>query len=728
MINYLKTLNSNQYQAVTTNQQYVRIIAGAGSGKTRVLTYRIAYLIEELGVNPWNILAFTFTNKVAKEMKERAVKLVDVPSSQLLISTFHSFCALFLRREISVLNFPSNYCIIDDQDQEKIIKDIAVSHGFLKSDKIVGLALQYISMKKCKGIYPGDITIKKLTFPQEDLCLKFFYEYEHIKAKNYSLDFDDLLLKTIQILEEFPEVKAKINAQYRHILIDEFQDTNDVQFKLVKLLMSPETSLYVVGDPDQTIYTWRGANQDIILKFNDNFPAVITIILDENYRSTCCILGHANNLISRNRMRVSKDLVTNNEKGQDVILYKGTSQKNEAKWVADQIEKIKASHDDFTYGDVAVLYRSNFLSMEIETVLTQRRIPNAVYGGIRFYQRTEIKDLLAYFRLINNPNDDLSFYRIINIPRRGIGEVTINYLKEETAKYDVSLYTYIKNINLYDSQLRLKFTSSLTTLIKLIDEVRETLDEKLEAPVAILNDFVDAISYTSYLSMLDDGEDRIQNTKALLQNIGDYFKEDESYTLDSYLQNVALFNAQDEIKDEPKVKLMTIHSAKGLEFNYVFIIGLNENVFPSYRAILDSGNIGLEEERRLCYVAITRAKKQLFVSYNSDYSFVYQTNLSPSRFIREANFKEPVIIKNEPVSSYRTTYQKQNAANEERVRMLSNLNNSNAIKWVVGDTVIHKIFGNGIVEEIKGDLIIVNFEKHGIKKILGTHSSVSKGN
>ncbi|MEG1565695.1 MAG: UvrD-helicase domain-containing protein, partial [Bacilli bacterium] len=343
MIEYLKTLNENQYKAVTTESQYVRIVAGAGSGKTRVLTYRIAYLVEQFGVRPWNILAITFTNKVAKEMKERTLKLLDVPSNQINISTFHSFCARFLRRQINLIGYPSNYSILDSDDQEKIIKDIGVELGYKRSDKIISNALNYIADKKCAGIYPGDIVIKGFNFPLEKKCLEIYKLYEARKAKLYALDFDDLLLKTIQILEEFPDVRRSTAEENKHILIDEFQDTNDIQFRLLKLIMTGETNLYVVGDPDQTIYTWRGANQDIIMKLNVNFPNVETIVLDVNYRSTKKILGVANKLIAHNSNRIKKNLVTNNGEGCDVITNKSFTTKDEARWVADQIAKLKST-------------------------------------------------------------------------------------------------------------------------------------------------------------------------------------------------------------------------------------------------------------------------------------------------------------------------------------------------------------------------------------------------
>ena len=429
-MNFEKELNEKQYEAVTTSYPNVRVIAGAGSGKTRVLTYRIAYLISELNVKPWRILAITFTNKVANEMKTRVVKMIPEAEKDLTIKTFHSFAAMFLRREIGNINFPASFTILDEEDQTKLIKDIVAELGFRRGDKIVGRAINYIGAQKLQERYPEDITISKEVFEDEKLCLQIYTRYEEEKNKQLCLDFDDLLLKTNYILENFPMVRMRWQDHIDHILIDEFQDTNDIEFKLVKLLSKPSTCHYVVGDPDQTIYTWRGANQDIILNLQKTYLDMETIILNRNYRSTKNILDSANRLIAHNKLRVKKDLYTEQVGGEPIITHKSPSSKSEADYVAREIRKL-VQIDGYSYRDIAILYRSNYITMDFEAALVKNQIPYRIFGGQKFYQRREIKDVLAYFHLITNMKDDISFERIINVPRRGIGDTTVNIVKAE---------------------------------------------------------------------------------------------------------------------------------------------------------------------------------------------------------------------------------------------------------------------------------------------------------
>ncbi|MFA7170304.1 MAG: UvrD-helicase domain-containing protein, partial [Candidatus Paceibacterota bacterium] len=398
-MNIQSELNEMQLKAVETNSQYVRIIAGAGSGKTRVLTYRIAFLISECNVVPWSILAITFTNKVANEMRQRVIKMLPEINNDLTIKTFHSFAAQFLRREIGILGFPSTFSILDEEDQTKLIKDIVANMGFKRGDKIVGRAMGYISKNKIKEKYPDDIKIDKPTFEDEKTCLEIYSIYEDEKNKSFSLDFDDLLLRTNFILDKYPEIRQKWQRRFNHILIDEFQDTNDVEYRMIKLLQNSNTSLYVVGDPDQTIYTWRGANQNIILDLIKEFSNVETIVLERNYRSTQKILDSANKLISNNKLRVPKNLYTRLDKGEPVVVFSGPSSKGEADYVAREIQKL-VKGDHRRYSDIVVLYRSNYVTMEFEAAFVNRGIPYKIYGGQKFYQRREIKDVLAYFRLI----------------------------------------------------------------------------------------------------------------------------------------------------------------------------------------------------------------------------------------------------------------------------------------------------------------------------------------
>ena len=735
-MNYQNELNENQYNAVTTEAQHVRVIAGAGSGKTRVLTYRISYLISELGVAPWKILAITFTNKVANEMKSRVDKMLPNQSQDLTIRTFHSFAAYFLRHEISILGFPASFTILDEEDQTKLIKDIVATMGFKRSDKIVGKALGYIGKQKLLSKYPDDIKIVKPAFEDEKTCLEIYQTYEEEKYKNYSLDFDDLLLQTNYILENYPDIRTKWQQRIDHILVDEFQDTNDVEFKMIKLLKKPATSLYVVGDPDQTIYTWRGANQNIILDLNKRYVDMITIVLDRNYRSTQAILNAANKLIAHNKLRVTKNLYTNELGGEAITVNCSPSGRLEADYVAREVKKLK-QYGGYAYKDIVLLYRSNYITMDFEAALTRYQIPYKIYGGTKFYQRREIKDVLAYFHLIVNTKDDISFSRILNVPKRGIGETTEMHLKEEASNANQSLYEYIKDVEPKNSQLKKTIIDSLKSMVKLIEIAREDIKKNEEVFSKILEDMIWSTGYPESLLKEDDGDERLENVKALFEDIRHFLKNNPSSTFDEYLQNIALLSAQDEIIDGDYVTLMTVHTAKGLEYPVVFVLRFNQGVFPNQRALLEGGYIAMEEERRLAYVAMTRAKKKLYLTLANDFSYVIQGSLVPSQFLKESG-NEVVTNRDNMFHSGQRPRPKvfhfddgDNMDFEEdekpKTPLFDDMRND-VDEWKVGDIVIHKKLGRGVVIALEGDDIIkVNFEEHGEKSILGTHPSVSKG-
>ncbi len=731
-MDYSSLLNENQLKAVSTKSKYTRIVAGAGSGKTRVLTYRISYLISEMKVDPSSIVAIAFTNKVAAEMKERAIALLKGMGSGLSVSTFHSYCAKFLRKEIDVLGFPNNFTIIDEDDQVKMIKDLAVDAGYKRNDDVVKHTLGFIGYYKTKGLYPHDIVLDRFASENDKKALKFFLQYEDRKDQMLSLDFDDLLLRTIQILKEFPNIREKWQKRISNILIDEFQDTNDVQFELVKLLMNENTSLYVVGDPDQTIYTWRGANQKIILEFNRNFPLAETIVLDRNYRSTKTILNAANKLIAHNKKRVPKDLYTLSDSGEPVAVEMSYSRDAEAKYVADQIENLKLSNPNIKYRDIAVLYRAAYLTLPFENEFMRRRIPYQIYGGIKFFQRKEVKDVLAYFRLIYNHKDDISFERIVNVPRRGIGDSTMDQLKVEKEEAKTSYFEYIENIEKYNTLVKTKHIAALTILVQKVLETKKRLDENLEAYPKILEDFIRDLGYFEYLSSDDEtAEEKLGNVKTLLENITDYLKNNPESSFEEYLQNATLQTSQDEIKDGDYVSMMTIHVAKGLEFDYVFVVSMIEGVFPSERTILESGHDGEEEERRLCYVAFTRARKKLFVSCNTSYSFVLGAKSIQSRFFDEAGLE----IKKK---DYYTPPRRQSFFDDYPTRSDGYFADETKdeepepvvrqeINWNVGDIAIHDTFGRGVVVGVIDDTIIeIDFEQHGRKSILGSHPKIHK--
>ena len=734
---FVSSLNNRQLEAVETSCQHVRVVAGAGSGKTRVLTYRISYLISQMHVMPWKILAITFTNKVANEMKNRVVNIVPEANKDLTIKTFHSFAAMFLRREIEVLNYPSNFTILDEEDQVKVIKDILEELSYKRSDPLGKKALNYISNCKLNEKYPDDITIQFEKFENEKLCLQIYERYEEIKARQYALDFDDLLLRTNQILTSFPQIRAKWQDRYDHILIDEFQDTNDTEYKLIRLLMKNSTSLYVVGDPDQTIYTWRGANQDIIIKLDSTFVDLETIILDENYRSTQTILDSANKLIAHNKHRVPKNLFTNNGKGSDIIVRCLDSATGEAAYVAREISSlVGVSH--YKYSDIAILYRSNYITLEFEKAFVAKNIPYVIYGSLKFYQRQEIKDVVAYFRLVNNTKDDISFERIINVPKRKIGDVTVQAIRSASDALNLSIFDFIKDDRAAEvlSNKNLNILRSLTTRIEI---TQQKLKEDEEMFSKVLEDMITDIGYYDYLKELDDGEDRIENVKSLFEDIRHYLKSNPESSFEEYLQNIALVSAQDDIKEGEHVTMMTAHTAKGLEFPVVFVVKLNQGVFPNNRALTEGGFKAMEEERRLAYVAMTRAKEKLYLTLSGGYSYVQKSELEVSQFLQESG--NPIKKEFSPGrsrydgSGYTSHYSYEEAKNskgftfdDEPIRQDFSQITNDVDYWSVGDIVIHKKLGRGVVMSVEDDSIIkVNFDEHGIKTILGNHPMVSKG-
>ena len=722
-MDFAKHLNEKQLEAVETASQYVRIVAGAGSGKTRVLTYRLSYLIEELGVEPWRILAIAFTNKAAKEMKTRTESLVPSAVGNLKIMTFHAFCARFLREEAHNIAYPSYFTIYDEDDQKRLVKAIAVNHGYPKRDAIIGQTLDFIGHYKTLGLYPSDVDKKDYAFhPMGKECYELWVAYEKALASADALDFDDLLAKTNLILREFPEVKDKWSKRFDHILIDEFQDTNDVQYELVNHLLRPSTCLYVVGDPDQTIYTWRGANQDILIQMEKKYRGVETIILNQNYRSTQNILNAANKLISHNHNRIKKDLFTKADDGVRIVQYNAINDDDEAKWICNQIIGLKVKDKDFSYTDVAVLYRSAYLTRSLERALVNYRIPYVVYGGIRFYSRQEVKDVLAYWRLILNQKDDISFERIVNVPRRGIGDKTFETLRDEAKANEYSLYEYL--LYLDDdkpSELRRSVRATLRELVLLMESYRKRIEAGLEALSEVLREYVKEVGYFEYLSDDEEnGEERAENVHQLIQDVYNAVKQGEFTTFEEYMQNITLYTMQDEIKSGDYVTLMTVHVAKGLEYPNVFVLGLNDGVFPNNRSVMEGGSIALEEERRLAYVAFTRAEHRLFLSCSNEYSYILDGRKVPSMFFKEADLAFPETDK-------RFEFGGTKAPKLPTGEPLPPKERATKIMWKVGDIANHKVFGRGIVQKIIDETILeIKFDQYGIKKIMAQHPSVER--
>lgn len=713
-MSYLNSLNEKQLEAVTCGKQYIRVVAGAGSGKTKVLTSRISYLIDS-GVIPLKILAITFTNKASKEMKERVLKNTDGISGVPFISTFHSFCVRFLREEIESLGYPREFNIIDEEDKTKLVKEILKDKNIDKNYLNHKTIINYISYYKTY-YYKGNY-VKSIFNEEKEKDKKSIYEeYTRRLEKMQCLDFDDLLLKTYQILMADEGVRNKWQRKYEHILVDEFQDTNDIQFDLVKLLVGRENNLFVVGDPDQTIYTWRGANLSIIMEFNETFEGAATIVLDTNYRSSQKILECANKLIKNNVNRLSKDLKAYHGEGERVKYNNSCDSFNESELVAKTIIEEKEKYS-FRYSDFAVLYRANYLSRDIEMALNRHNIPYKIYGGVKFYERKEIKDSLAYLRLLVNKSDDLSLTRVINEPKRGVGETLLNRYRELANEENLSLYDTIKN-NLEECK-RSEARNALIFFFEIIEKYSEEVAKGAQF-AGVLDGLLRDVGYYSMIEE-EEEEQRGENIKELMNNMTYFELNNEEPTLSGFLQEITLFTSQDEIESGDYVSLMTIHTAKGLEFKSVFIVGLCEGVFPSIKCLEDSPD-NIEEERRLAYVAFTRAMERLHLSSNYGINYVVHSNNTPSRFIRE--IKECLDLNTAFAPKNNKTYISGGVAVAPK-KKIKPLNN---IDWKVGDKLMHSVYGDGIVLKVDGDLINIAFKNpaYGVKTLLGKHGSLSK--
>jgi len=726
-----KELNKKQHEAVTSDAQYLRIIAGAGSGKTRVLTYRIVHLIENLGVPSERILGITFTNKAATEMKERVVKLLPFVNPRMIkLSTFHAFCARFLREEISYFSgYSSTFIIYDEDDQKRLVKDVAVARGHEKRDEIIKVARDYISQHKASGKTPEDINIKFERFIGEKEALAIWKDYESRKVAMNALDFDDLMNKALVILTESATIRKKWQARFDHILVDEFQDTNDIQFLLINKLMAKTTSLYVVGDPDQTIYTWRGANDEIMLGLDKKFK-VETVILNENYRSTQSILNAANKLIVNNSNRIKKDLFTSNSLGDEVELYCADDSPKEANWIVQKIISMKAASRDFSYRDVVILIRANYLSLNFEKEFMRMQIPYQIFGGFKFFQRKEIKDVLAYFRLLMTDKDDISFGRIANTPRRGMS-TSLDALKVYALKNDYSLIEAVRFGD--EPPLSARSKDFLNLLISHIDQAREQLQLGERDLGGILEEYIIGTGLIEFFKEEKDEDKRetIQdNIQTLFEDIDDFVKKNPESNFADYLENTALMSASDEVANVEKVTLMTVHMAKGLEYDFVFVAGLNQGVFPNQRALDEGGEKALEEERRLCYVAFTRAKKSLFLTYNLGYSPILRRESSPSKFLEDAGFAAKIkrYSNNLPNKNFISKYHVDD--DDGYAPDVIYETNDTANDWQVGDKVRHSFFGDGKVAAVQklSKSIDIYFASVGIKRISSAFKGLSKIN
>ena len=704
------SLNPAQQEAVMDDSHHLRIIAGAGSGKTRVLTMRIAHLIEDENVAPYHILAITFTNKAAKEMKERILKMLGDDKNNVWISTIHSLCMRILREDIGALGYPKNFTIIDQDDQHAILKEAYKEYGIEKKNLGYSTMLAYISNNKSERVTATRaLELASGDYNEVKKAQVYGYYLDRLRSI-YALDFDDLIFWTVDLFSKEAEIKEKWSRRFHYIHVDEFQDIDKTQYKLIRQLSCIHNNLYVVGDPDQTIYTWRGADVNIIIDFERDYPGTKTIILNENYRSTNNILNAANSLIKNNQLRVDKDLFTRRGDGLKITHNSLDSDESEAYYVRREI--LKLHEDGVNYKDIAILYRSNYLSRNVEKVLMEARVPYIIFGGIRFYERAEVKDILCYLRMVTTA-DDLAFKRIINAPRRGIGPKTLDQILEIAKANDISMYEVIKQ------GLYAKNKEVFKNFVKMIESWREMNEAgNLEL---LLQHVLDDSGYREYLTKENETE-RLENVKSLVDDIAEYQQTYPESSLDEYLQMISLYTDKASDKDSDSVNLMTIHAAKGLEFDTVFVIGMSEGVFPGERA-MSEGLKGLEEERRLAYVAYTRAKRILYLTDGKSFSFVLQSSKTTSRFVNEINEKyiehvnRRVEVKPTFVSSVSDT--------TLTTRKDSATASSSKIKK--GDRVIHALFGEGIVVNDSGNILSIAFmHPHGIKKIAKGHQSIKK--
>ncbi|MEQ2130555.1 DNA helicase PcrA [Caldanaerobacter subterraneus KAk] len=692
----LANLNEQQKEAVTTTEGPLLILAGAGSGKTRVLTHRIAYLIKEKKVSPSNILAITFTNKAAEEMKTRVENLLGY-IGDLWVSTFHSACVRILRRDIDKLGYDRNFVIFDTTDQKALVQECLKELDLSEKQYPIKMVLNAISSAKDKMVYPDDY-IDFFGDTYRNRKIKEIYKlYQHKLKKINALDFDDIIIKTIELFKENPEILEFYQRKFRYIMVDEYQDTNTPQYCFVNLLAQRHRNLCVVGDDDQSIYGWRGADVRNILNFEKDYPEAKVIKLEQNYRSTKIILEAANHVIDNNVYRKKKSLWTQNKEGEKIVLCELENEREEAEFVIQEIIKLK-ERENRSFKDFAILYRTNAQSRPFEEALMKVKVPYKVVGALRFYDRKEIKDILAYLRLIVNPYDDISFKRIVNVPRRGIGPATIEALEKVAREKDTSLFFAIED---------LKNARNKGSLLQFKQFILDLIDKKDAMSVSDLIKYI--LEQTGYIEELkreesEEAEGRIENLNEFLNAAYEFEESSEDKSLEAFLAGITLVSDIDMTGDiGESVVLMTLHSAKGLEFPVVFMVGMEEGLFPSYSSFEDDHE--LEEERRLCYVGITRSKERLYLTYARQRNLYGRSQYnSYSRFISE--IPERLIVRYNIPTSKKTGFASVHTFSDVYERSFS-----------LGDKVEHKIWGIGTVVKVEGEEITVAFPNVGIKKL-----------
>jgi DNA helicase-2/ATP-dependent DNA helicase PcrA len=769
---YFSRMNDMQQEAVFTVNGPVLVLAGAGSGKTTVIVNRIANMINfgnayfdttrdgDEGdiaflrdyaegktddfdtlrditavdpVRPWNILAITFTNKAAGELKERLSAMLGEDALNINASTFHSACVRILRSEIEALGYGRDFTIYDSDDSQRMIKNVMAELDVSEKQLAPKAVLSEISFAKDKMISPADMLADAGQDYRKKMIAKLYAIYQERMRSANALDFDDILVRTVELFEQLPEVLEKYRNRYKYIMVDEYQDTNHVQFRLVSLLSGGHKNLCVVGDDDQSIYKFRGANIENILGFEEQFTGAKVVRLEQNYRSTQTILDAANSVISNNTSRKPKTLWTSGEKGDKVYWYKAVDETDEAKFVADTI--LERYKETGRYSDNAVLYRMNAQSNSIERMLVKCGIPYRVYGGMRFYDRKEIKDVTSYLSFINNHNDILRFRRIINEPKRGIGDSTLTVIEDISRDLKISPFEVMKNCEEYAPlSKKLSALKSAYTLFEFLTEKSEELplDEFLDL-------LLDKTGYLDSLKTLENADVKIENVQELRTSIVQYMEQAEEPSLSGFLEEVALYTEADrDDGTDDKVTLMTVHSAKGLEYENVFVVGMDDGIFPSARSF-DSED-DMEEERRLAYVAITRAKKRLYLANARQRMLFGQTQHNiTSRFMKEigselvekhdnaAAMKQQLANEDNAVTEVRSaTLQQQLARNKKSTGSAP----KEAVTYTAGEKVSHSIFGEGVIVSVKpmanDSMLEIAFDKVGTKKIMANYAKLKK--
>jgi DNA helicase-2/ATP-dependent DNA helicase PcrA len=733
-------LNPMQQEAVYHTEGPVLILAGAGSGKTRVLTHRIAYLIEEKKVNPWNIMAITFTNKAAQEMRERVDKIVGFGSESIWVSTFHSSCVRILRRHIDHLGYDNNFTIYDTDDQKTVIKDVCKRLNIDTKMYKERALMSAISSAKDELVSPEEFRLNASADHNwaTQTVARVYDAYQKQLRQNNALDFDDLIVKTVELFQNCPDILDNYQERFRYIMVDEYQDTNTAQFKFVSLLASKYKNLCVVGDDDQSIYKFRGANIGNILGYEKIFPGAKVIKLEQNYRSTQNILNAANEVIHNNLGRKAKRLWTSNEEGVPLHFRQFQNGFEEAEYIAGDIAA-KVREGTYDYSDCAILYRTNAQSRLFEEKFLIANIPYKIVGGVNFYARKEIKDLLAYLKTIDNARDDVAVRRIINVPKRGIGAATLGKVQEYADGMEISFYDALRQADEIPALGRAAV--KVKPFVDFIQKFRSQLEYL--SVTELLQKIIEETGYVAELQAenTDEAKTRIENIDELISKVVSYDEEAEHPNLSEFLEEVALIADIDSVEDDDnRVLLMTLHSAKGLEFPDVYLAGMEDGIFPSYMTIVGDDPTELEEERRLCYVGITRAMKELTLTAAQQRMIRGETQYNKvSRFIREIP-RELVELGRE-IRERRITQMPQQTNNSYAKLRQSYSSNTftpkqfevkkaGTLSYEVGDTVRHMKFGTGKVQAIvdggKDFEVTVDFDKAGVKKMFASFAKLKK--